>query len=212
MKFDDRIFNVRDTQEAKNIILTPQGGLSPNNRWDTETPYLVDLILKEVPSNSWTNVLDYGCGLGRLSKELIIKKGSTLVGADTSWSMRALAHDYVRSNRFITCSPSALETLIGGSRPFNVAVSVWALQHVKDLREAIQQYILGFLDYRGYLFVVNDLRRLVPTNEGWYDDGLNILEILRESMDVVSEGKLDPRVVTQAASDCSFWGVYRSKI
>jgi hypothetical protein len=61
---------VNNLAEAMSIILTPEGSTTAD-RWETETPYLADLIGQQCALRPDSLVLDYGCGIGRLAHELI---------------------------------------------------------------------------------------------------------------------------------------------
>src|SRR6185503_7519527 len=106
--------------------LTPEGR-STQERWETETPALASLagaVLKLTPDS---RVLDYGCGIGRLSKALIERFGCRVTGVDISAPMRALAPDYVRSHRFEAITPAAL--FDRGEGAFDAGLAIWVLQH-----------------------------------------------------------------------------------
>ena len=208
--YSNKVYDVRDMQQAKNIILTPQSGMTVEDRWQTETPYLIDLILEKVPDISHGRVLDFGCGVGRMSKALMDKLGYVAVtGVDTSWSMRALAENYVRNDRFFACSSLSLESLIYQGCNYNLGICTWVLQHCLHL-ELDLKLIGEALSGGGYLFVVNDKKRIVPNQRGgWSDDGLDIRKMLRERTEVIEEGAMDPKVVGEDVSRGTFWGVYR---
>jgi SAM-dependent methyltransferase len=46
-------------------------------------------------------VLDYGCGIGRIAKELIKQTGCHVIGVDISPSMLGLAYPYVHSDNLV---------------------------------------------------------------------------------------------------------------
>jgi SAM-dependent methyltransferase len=126
--FAPEIFNVSDIASAKKIILTPNG-LTTEERWATETPYLADLIGKTLGITSASMILDYGCGIGRVSRALIERFQCRMVGVDISSSMKVLSHDYVQSDYFFSCSNAMLSALIDRGIRFDGALSVWVLQH-----------------------------------------------------------------------------------
>src|SRR5690348_6126388 len=126
--YDPSVFDVTTLDAAKQIILTKEDADSSDQRWAKETPYLAELMvehLKLVPSDL---VLDYGCGVGRMSAALIKKCGCSVIGVDQSPSMRALAQVYVSNPKFATFAPGAL--LADVVAPCHHAISVWVLQHI----------------------------------------------------------------------------------
>jgi hypothetical protein len=65
------VFDVRDLDEARRIILTPESGTTTDARWAAETPWLADRILERFPLTEQHVVIDFGCGLGRMARALI---------------------------------------------------------------------------------------------------------------------------------------------
>src|SRR5947209_11388253 len=111
LTYNPKVFEVNNLAEAMSIILTPEGSTTAQ-RWETETPYLADLIGQHCAIEAGSLVLDYGCGIGRLAHELIKRHGCRVVGVDISPSMRALSVVYTRSDRFMSCSHEMLDDLI----------------------------------------------------------------------------------------------------
>lgn len=204
------IFNVGNTQSAKNIILTPETGQTTDERWEKETPYVVDLFEPYLSSNDCTRmdllrVLDFGCGIGRLSRELILRRADvTVLGIDISISMRALANAYVASDRFIAASAE-----YGIETHFNFALSVWALQHVLQPEKEVD-FIHDRLKKGGRFFIINENQRVVPTDKGWMDDGVDLYAILWEKFGApIASGKLDPEKTSQHMADRTYWAVFQ---
>lgn len=201
--YSAEVFNVRDIHAAKRIILTDEVGLTSAERWERETPYLMTLIdrLNLKPDSV---VLDYGCGVGRLSKALIDRYGCRVVGADISRSMRAFATASVKSDRFFACAPDMIDTL---GMKFDAALAVWVLQHCAEPVVDIDR-IDESLQPGERLFIVNEKVRCIPTIEGWRNDGVDIRGLLGERYRVEAEGAMDPDIVTRDVSERTFWAVY----
>jgi SAM-dependent methyltransferase len=205
--FAPEIFNVSDIASAKKIILTPNG-LTTEERWATETPYLADLIGKTLGITSASMILDYGCGIGRISRALIERFQCRMVGIDISPSMKVLSHDYVQSDCFFSCSNAMLSALIDRGMRFDGALSVWVLQHSPWPEQDIN-LIKRALSRGGGCFVLNNKRRFVPTRElPWVDDGIDIKATLSQAFRLREEGSLPREVTTQSTHESSFWATF----
>jgi SAM-dependent methyltransferase len=183
--FSDQVFNVKNLDEAKRIILTQAPGMTPEQRWVRETPYLVDLITSNIPLEPDSLVLDFGCGVGRIPKELITNCGCRCVGVDTSDSMLAIGMSYVGSERYIACSPAMLRFL---DLQFDLVLSVWALQHVRNLQLEIDAITESLKD-GGMLFIVNE-------------------KALSKRLILVKEGTLNPAIMAKGQPESAFWAIY----
>jgi Methylase involved in ubiquinone/menaquinone biosynthesis len=196
--YSPAIYNVGTIEQAKRIILTPEDA-STEQRWKRETPYLLSLIEKSIAIDKNSMVLDYGCGIGRMSKALIERFGCWVVGVDISPSMRELAYSYVSSDQFLVCAPDS--TVMTGNN-FDLALAIWVLQHCCDPSEDIAR-IRDALKPDGDLFVVNDRRRIVPCKEvTWFNDGKDVAQMLG-----VVPQSLDPEIIGHRIADASYWAV-----
>jgi len=205
--YNPAVFDVANLQDAQRIILTPEAGLTTDERWQTETPYLAALIAENLQLAEGSVVIDYGCGVGRLAKELISRSGCRVVGVDISANMRALAEAYVGSERFSVCAPEELDRRGDGFA--DAAIAVWVLQHCPSVDQDVAR-IRRAVKTDGWLLVVNENHRCLPTNKGWMSDGLDLPQILLSRFGVERRGHLDPEVMTKGRSETTFWAVYRA--
>ena len=196
-------------QQAMAIILTPEDdGFDTDRRWAGETAYLASLIKANLNLAPSSLVLDYGCGVGRLSKALIESTGCSVVGVDISPNMRTFATRYVDSPRFTAMTPELLGTLVREHQLlFDEAFSVWVLQHCVKVEDDIA-LLRRSLGLGGRLFVLNELGRCVPTNRGWVHDGKDTRSTLDAQFSLQCEGKLPHNVASEALSKRTYWGVY----
>jgi hypothetical protein len=92
---------------------------------------------------------------------------------------------------------------------FDLALSIWVLQHCVNVREDIAR-IARALAPEGELFVVNQRSRAVPTVElGWVDDGTDIYALLKEGFRQRSRGSLPAEHTTKNVSRFASWAAFR---
>jgi 2-polyprenyl-3-methyl-5-hydroxy-6-metoxy-1,4-benzoquinol methylase len=203
--YNPSVFEVQSIPEAAAIILTPEGGQTTQERWGLETEYLSKLIEEKCNLNEHSLVIDYGCGLGRVAKELIDLTGCRVIGVDTSASMRTLAMQYNPSPRFTAIAPEMLESL----RPVvDAVICIWTLQHIPKLDDVIDT-LAKLVGYSGSLLVLNNQRRAVPVNCGWFDDGLDVKAQLNAQFGLpTEEGVLPLEATSKLVSENTFWAVW----
>ena len=208
--YDPRVFNVNDIAQAMAIIMTPEGSTTAD-RWENETPYLADLIAEEFSITADSLLLDYGCGIGRMSHELIKRHNCRIVGVDISPSMRALSVVYTRTDRFMSCSHEMLEGLVARGLRFDAALAIWVLQHCATPAQDMAR-IRAALKPGGDLYAVNGNVRSIPTTEmGWVNDGLDIRSMLAAEFELVRDGRLARERTTDIIADGTFWAAYRRR-
>lgn len=174
------VFDVKDKEGARRIILTPQSGQDTDYRWEHETPALVELLRSRWTLSGDVRVVDFGCGIGRLSRELC-RLGCSVVGVDISESMRKLAVDYVGSDKFKAVSPGEFDTLLASGTRFDYGCAVWVLQHCQRPDAEVSR-LYSALKPGGELFVLNNknTRALPVKSPGvWYNDGIDVWNICK---------------------------------
>ncbi|WP_293379512.1 methyltransferase domain-containing protein [Phenylobacterium sp.] len=209
LTYNPSVFEARDLEAARRIILTTERDQTTDLRWERETPYLADLLGKALNLKLGQTVIDYGCGVGRLSKALMEQFNCRVVGVDISEQMRSLAPGYVGWPAFSAVSPQTLDQMIADGFQGDAAISVWVLQHCVTPQDDIARLRRALPD-GAPLGLVNMRGRAVPTQErGWASDGLDVDTLVRAQFpDGRTEG-LDPGVVGDHIASFSYWGVYR---
>jgi 2-polyprenyl-3-methyl-5-hydroxy-6-metoxy-1,4-benzoquinol methylase len=208
LTYNPDVFRVRSIDEAKAIILTAED-IGVEQRWQTETPYLISLIREQFPSlDANSTVIDYGCGIGRLSRELIAQTGCRVVGIDISSSMRALAASYVDSDRFFACSPEMFDW-VAARTTFDLAIAVWVLQHTLRPADDVARIRQALRLPNGGFFLVNNHERRVPTREmAWADDGVNIRAMVGAAGFAEQASGSIAEASSAALANVTFWASY----
>ena len=192
--YNPSVFNVASQEHAKAIILTADGTRTPEQRWEIETPWIMGLLREHFPKDG-SSVLDFGCGIGRLSKPLISDRAFTSLGVDISASMRALAVEYVKSPVFLCCAPEPATQMITWGARCDYALATWALQHSANPLTDIAMLHLAIRP-GGRLFVLNANMRFVPTGVGWVDDGKDVWGMFTEGWRCIARELPDPSIVS----------------
>lgn len=189
MAYIKETFDASSMDHAKHIVLTSD----PNDptKFEDETVYLMKLIddLKLVDNKF---VVDFGCGMGRVSKELLAR-GARVIGVDISPSMLALAKEYVGNHKeFTAVSKFTFNDVV------DVYICIFSLQHTENPIKEIEN-IARSLKKGGHIILVNENIRFVPSGIDknrfviWNDDGINIREELGKRFKEVSSIPYRPR-------------------
>lgn len=209
LTYNPAVFRVGSEREAREIILTTEGGLKTDERWVRETPHIGDLFAGRLGIERGDVLVDYGCGIGRMARELIERLGCSVLGVDISAQMRSMAPGYVDSESFSAVSASMFHAMVERGFRADAAISVWVIQHCLTPTEDLD-LIKQSLKDGGRLGIVNNNGRAVPTKEkAWASDGVDVRGLLRDRFNELEAGKLAPEVVTPSLSGNTFWAIYQ---
>jgi len=137
-------FDVARIEQAFGLPPLAHGSL-PKNRRGKETIYLVEDIGQRLGLHPDMCILDYGCGIGRLSKALIERFGCRVIGVESSQSMHSLAPQFVLSERFSIWSPATLEAMCKRGFRADGAIAVRALAHPGEAASIIDDLAIALL-------------------------------------------------------------------
>jgi SAM-dependent methyltransferase len=171
MKFIKEAFEPITFEQAKNTVLVPDSN-NPD-KFIAETKFLIDAIEKENIIHENTHVLDFGCGMGRVSKELINRFSCNVTGIDISERMKVFASLYVSNPKKFKTSSSINESV------FDVALSIFALQHTQSPDQEVKKIANSLVD-NGIFILLNEPSRMVPVDvdiDGyvvWNDDKFDV--------------------------------------
>lgn len=154
MTYINEVFDVYTFDQAKNVVLT--NDINNPNKFESETQFLIDVIKNELTIDENTTILDYGCGMGRVSRELVHQFNSNVIGVDISPSMLKFAQLYVSKPFKFSVTNNYTET-----ETIDIALSILVLQHVENPIESIKT-IVDSLKINGYLILLNENIRYVP--------------------------------------------------
>lgn len=176
------VFNQTSLDAARSIILTPEQGLSTDERWERETAWL----LERVKFPAFGPLIDFGCGIGRVARALATD-GYTVVGVDQSYSMRMMAeHEIGLPERFTAVSPRVMHEMVFAGLRARGAISCWALQHIPE--DELSGHVAAL--YRCLLpgspfWTMERPERFIPvTVDGefrWFNDGVSVERMIRQA-------------------------------
>jgi SAM-dependent methyltransferase len=196
-EYDPSIFLCKTVPEAQAIILTPHI-LTTQERWQHETEWLTSQL--EFPKGL---IVDYGCGIGRLSRSILESNPlSSVLGVDISPTMRRMADAEVAdADRFAAITPIFLWAMVRGGLRAQGALAIWTLQHVHPDDLSLSVAILyDVLQSGSPLWTVDTPSRFIPTRIEtkfhWVQDDLNVKETLAQAFTLQCEIELPSELHT----------------
>ena len=178
-------FKAGNIKQGMESVVGNCNGHSCEERMEIETPAFARVILHQLPERARV-VLDYGCGIGRLAKEILKQNNRiTILGVDASSDELRLAEEYVDDSRFIPTKPEDL------AQKVDMIYCVYVLQHVPaiELRHAIER-MHHFLKPGGKLvYCSSDYRMAINQGGGFTDDRHLGVDIRKEIARLFDEEK-----------------------
>jgi 2-polyprenyl-3-methyl-5-hydroxy-6-metoxy-1,4-benzoquinol methylase len=179
MNYIKQVFDATNLDMAKNICLSKDDRYP--NKFEEETQFLINFIKERQIINNNTRVGDFGCGVGRVSKEIIDNFNCNVTGFDISQHMLLLAEQYVENPKKFRAQKYK-KNYEWIKKSFDVFIASFVLQHSEHPAEDVD-FIHKNLSKGGILILINEPERLLPIDikngyAVWYDDKINIIELV----------------------------------
>ncbi len=181
-------FKPKDLKSGVSAVTGHCNNVPAEKRYQEETPLFAKKIIELLPKDiERPCVMDYGCGVGRLAKEVLAQRPeTTMYCIDDSRHMLGLATDNLSSHAKHTyfLLPHELEPPIIARNQLDVVYCVYVLQHMPaiEIRDAIQRMYYYLKDDGKLFYCSSDYRMCVRyDNDNFYDDrflGVNLQEEL----------------------------------
>ena len=127
--YNPGIFDADTMDKAKQLSVISGTPIPDNIRWGEEVKMLCTAMARELMLRRGDLILDYGCGVGRLAKELC-SMGCDVIGVDISPAMRRYAMQYVNApGHFVALAPEELLLMVNKGLRCDHALVAWMLQH-----------------------------------------------------------------------------------
>jgi len=125
--------------------------------WEEQTAQVMAVLSRLNIVKDGDNVLDYGCGVGRVAKAVRGAYDVTIVAADRSAQMRKHAERYLAGwSGIVLCSD---EEALSTTQRFEAVLAVEVLQHIPlDLLPGVVRALTARLVPGGLLFVYGNER------------------------------------------------------
>jgi len=173
-------FKPKSLNEGKNAVVGNCNAITMEERYEKETPVFAQAILKQSQLEN-PRILDYGCGVGRLAKEIRTQKPQSFVwGVDASEDMINLAiENTVDMGGVLFSKPN---NLLDSDEKFDIAYLVYVLQHVPsvEIRDVLARIHHCLSDDGVFVYCSSDYRMAIRFDQGgFFDDrflGVNLRE------------------------------------
>ncbi len=174
--YNPGVFNADTMDKAKQLSIIAGSNIPENVRWGEEIKMLCTTMARELMLRRGDLILDYGCGVGRLAKELV-SMGCDVVGVDISPTMRRYAMEYVNApGHFVALAPEELALLVNKGLRCDHALIAWMLQHSPNVYADILFIAKALKGLGGLMVADNRQMRLVPVQgeNPWCNDNFDI--------------------------------------
>lgn len=188
MNYISQIFVPTSLEHAKNICLTPDQ--SDPDKFILETNFFINFLKENNLVLPETYVADFGCGMGRVSKQLIEQIGCNVTGFDISFPMLLTAKNYINSDKF-TAKKYNKNINEQYNERFDIIISSFVLQH-SEHPEIDINFIKRSLKSDGVFILINEDKRYLPVDIKnnsvvWHDDGIIIKDMISKYFECLSK-------------------------
>lgn len=195
---EHKLFKPKNFEEARHAVVGDCNGFTMEERWRVETPLFAKEILKHTPK--FGAILDYGCGVGRIAKEILNQRKDVMVaGVDASIEMQIESSKYVDSERFEAGSPQELAEL--ADKKFDTIYCVYVLQHVPaiEIRDILYRIHHYLKDDGVFIYCSSDYRMAINHDKpGFFDDRFLGVDLRNEIKRLFTcDGSLFPKTTLE---------------
>lgn len=191
------LFKPGSFDEGVDCVVGGCNGFSKEERYEKETPLFASAILRQ---HSGKHILDYGCGVGRIAKEILKQDPAAFIyGIDASKEMCQLAEKNINDPRFTSMLPVEFDKILQSDRKnpfpvhcvFDIAYCVYVLQHVPaiEIRSILQRIHYSLAADGIFVYCSSDFRMAIRYDAGgFFDDrflGVNLQEEIARYFDKV---------------------------
>ncbi len=206
---DHNLFKPQNLEAGKHGVVGNCNGIPMDVRYREETPMFakkISSLLKDLITGNY-RILDYGCGVGRIAKEILLENRPdiSIIGVDASAEMRKLAEENIPDDKkFMAVTPQEIYQSVGGEGYFDLAYLVYVLQHIPaiEIREALQRIHYHLKDNGILLYASSDYRMAIRFDgKGFFDDrflGVNLQEELSRLFDLVGPAFSDEELANNS--------------
>lgn len=170
---EHNLFKPKSFEEGKHGVVGDCNGFSMEVRYRTETPLFAKAIVSNISfrDSGCADIIDYGCGVGRIAKEIIKQSPGVIVhGVDASSEMLKLAaEDIGNSGHFHPSLPTMINMGHGNA---DLVYCVYVLQHVPsiEIREILQRIYDNLKDDGTFVYCSSDYRMAIRFDSGGFHD------------------------------------------
>lgn len=205
---EHNLFKPRSLEEGQHAVVGNCNGLTMQQRWEAETPAFATAILSQYQGEEHPLILDYGCGVGRIAKEILKQSPhARIIGTDASADMLQQAVKYVDSDKFSPFLPDQLH----GIHEVGIAYCIYVLQHVPaiEIRDILARIHYHLKDDGIFIYCSSDYRMAIRFDgQGFFDDrflGVNLRDEIGGFFDVqqplFSQAELDANPILKTMID-----------
>jgi len=207
-KYNPDFFIPNDIDDAKKIILTNES-IGTETRWEKETEWTINFLDNFCEIDQSSVFLDWGCGIGRLSKAIIERYNCNVLGVDLQPKMLEYAQEYVNNDKFATIAYQAAFSSLPMDF-FTHSLAVWVFQHSPYIQYEIP-LVYRALKNKGCLFVLENISKAIPNHPGgaqpFYDDGIGTKSILEQLFALEGYGQLPLKYSNENMHKNSWWAL-----
>jgi ubiquinone/menaquinone biosynthesis C-methylase UbiE len=146
---------------------------------DFHRDLIIPGVTELIPEIKDKNIIDIGCGQGVLCRHLA-QLGATVKGIDASKKLIDIARNKSKHMRNVSYNMLSAEKLVGvPSAHYDVAISVLALQNMRDLESVIAEVSRVLKKGGLFIIVMNHPCFRIPRQSGWGMDEKRRLQYRR---------------------------------